>query len=610
MKRKKLGVVAFACAAATILAGGVLSNSPFVNPIETKAAAAPVYTLDTTGSLQGSNNSFARNCDITSGGVTWNVTGNTKMNPWRVGGKNLSATDREVYTKTAFAKSVSEVKLTVGKADSITVNSLKLVVASDKDFSKDVYTVPATFAASSTISFVPESGSWSNAFYKFVFNVSVSGSSNKFVEFSKVEFYEAAATGVLTSLSYSGSPALQKTGEAFNAEGLVFSANYDDGDARDVTSEVTFNPATISSDTTVVKATYETVSCDIPVKVKGDLTSISVSGTPATQYIGDAFNPTGLTFTAHYGELSETIEAKDITFAPEAIEAGTKIVVATYKEKTVDITGFAVQEKTAYRFESDDDGAFSGWSNSYGEHVLTYGSKVEVTFSSASKQTSTITDCPVSKAQTATFEALNGSFLLLKVNFKQWRSNGQSIKISVNGTQVGGVHAFPDDGTSVTWTAGEGEAVKTIVIETTNTKNQIGWESLEFKLDPVVKESYAAKFLADTASDCAAGNVTAETWAALETAFNALPEEEKATYKAAVADDTEMGQAIARYDFIIGKYAALNDFMGRGTGTSGLSNLRMSINNQTSMIALISAFSLGLVAAGAYFISKKRKSVR
>lgn len=590
--------------------GGVLSNSPFVNPIETKAAAAPVYTLDTTGSLQGSNNSFARNCDIASGGVTWNVTGNTQKNPWRVGGNSIRNQDRTVYTKTAFAKSVSEVKLTVGTADSITVNSLKLVVASDKDFSKDVYTVPATFAASSTISFVPESGSWSNAFYKFVFNVSVSGTSNKFVQFSKVEFYEAAATGVLTSLSYSGSPAVQTTGEAFNAEGLVFSANYDDGDARNVTSEVTFNPATISSDTTVVKATYETVSCDIPVKVKGDLTSISVSGTPATQYIGDTFNPTGLTFTAHYGELSETIEAKDITFAPKAIEAGTKIVVATYKEKTVDITGFAVQEKTAYRFQSDDDGAFSGWSNSYGEHVLTYGSKVKVTFSSASKQTTTITDCPVSKAQTATFEALNGSFLLLKVNFKQWRSNGQSIKISVNGTQVGGVHAFPDDGTSVTWTAGEGEAVKTIVIETTNTKNQIGWESLEFKLDPVVKESYAAKFLADTASDCAAGNVTAETWAALETAFNALPEEEKATYKAAVADDTEMGQAIARYDFIIGKYAALNDFMGRGTGTSGLSNLRMSINNQTSMIALISAFSLGLVAAGAYFISKKRKSVR
>ena len=80
--------------------------------------------------------------------------------------------------------------------------------------------------------------------------------------------------------------------------------------------------------------------------------------------------------------------------------------------------------------------------------------------------------------------------------------------------------------------------------------------------------------------------------------------------KTAVADDTEMGQAIARYDFIIGKYAALNDFMGRGTGTSGLSNLRMSNNNQTLMIALISAFSLGLVAAGAYFISKKRKSVR
>ena len=610
MKRKKLGVVAFACAAATILAGGVLSNSPFVNPIETKAAAAPVYTLDTTGSLKGSNNSFAGNCDITSGGVTWNVTGNTQMNPWRVGGKNLSAIDREVYTKTAFAKSVSEVKLTVGTADSITVNSLKLIVASTADFNTIISTVPATFAASSTISFVPETGSWSNAFYKFVFNVSVSsGSSNKFVQFSKVEFYEDAATGVLTSLSYSGSPALQKTGEAFNAEGLVFSANYDDGDARNVTSEVIFNPATISSDTTVVKATYETVSCDIPVKVKGDLTSIDCEGTPATQFIGKAFNPTGLTFTAHYGALNEEIAHEEMAFSPEVITADTKVVTASFGGKTVDITGFTVEEISSYRFSEADNDAFSGWSSTYAQHTLEFGGKIKANFASASKQSTSISDCPVSKNTTVTFSATDARFTSLKVSFKQWTTKTQTIQIFVDGAQVGSSHAFPSAGTSVSWTAEEGQSAESIVIKTT-ASNQIGWESFEFKLVETPKESYAAKFLADTASDCAAGNVTAETWAALETAFNALSEEEKATYKTAVADDTEMGQAIARYDFIIGKYAALNDFMGRGTGTSGLSNLRMSNNNQTSMIALISAFSLGLVAAGAYFISKKRKSVR
>lgn len=610
MKRKRLGAVAFACAAATILAGGVLSNSPFVNPIETKTADAPVYTLDTTR-LKGSNNSYTGNCDIISGELTWNVTGNSTMNPWRVGGKSISNTDRAVYTKTAFAKDVSKVDLTVGTADSITVNSLKLIVALDETFETIISTVPATFAASSTISFVPESGSWSNAFYKFVFNVSVSGRSNKFVQFSKVEFYEAAATGVLTSLSYSGSPALQKTGEAFNAEGLVFSANYDDGDARDVTSEVTFNPATISSDTTVVKATYETVTCDIPVTVKGDLTSIDCEGTPATQFIGKAFNPTGLTFTAHYGELSETIEAKDITFAPEAIEAGTKIVVATYKEKTVDITGFAVEQKSSYLFVDNDEGSFDEWGTSYLSHDITFGGKVKVNFSGAAKPTTTITDCPVTRdAQTTTFEAVDGAFAMLKVNFVQWGDRTPTLEVWVDGAKVGNTFNFPADGTSIVWNAEEGQSAKTVLIKTTATKQQIGWKSFEFKLAETAQESYAAKFLEDTASDCAAGNVTAETWAALETAFNALSEEEKATYKTAVADDTEMGQAIARYDFIIGKYAALNDFMGRGTGTSGLSNLRMSNNNQTSMIALISAVSLGLVAAGAYFFSKKRKSVR
>ena len=157
-----------------------------------KAQEEVFYTLTPT---VGSNNAYAANCDITINGMTWNVTGNSTTIPWRIGGKSITATDRAVYSKTAMASAISKVELTVGAASSITVNSLKLIVASDADYNNQIDEVSATFSANSTITFTPTSGTeWaSNAYYKFVFNVTVSGSSNKFVEFTKAEFYSAGA---------------------------------------------------------------------------------------------------------------------------------------------------------------------------------------------------------------------------------------------------------------------------------------------------------------------------------------------------------------------------------------------------------------------------------
>lgn len=146
------------------------------------------YTLTPT---TGSNNGYANNCDIAIDGITWNVTGNASLTPWRIGGKSLDKVDRTVYSKTAMESEIDKVELTVGNASSITVNSLKLVVASDAAFSNCLDEVSATFSANSTITFEPTSGEkWdNNSYYKFVFNVSVSGTSNKFVEFSEAKFY-------------------------------------------------------------------------------------------------------------------------------------------------------------------------------------------------------------------------------------------------------------------------------------------------------------------------------------------------------------------------------------------------------------------------------------
>lgn len=143
-----------------------------------------LYTLDTTGSLQGSNNSYAGSCDVTVDDVTWNVTGNTQMNPWRIGGKNLTDVDRSVYTKTSYPLALTKVVLTLGTQNLTSINSCKLVYSINADFS-DAKEIPFEYTQGA-IELVEDFPA--NCYYKFVFNVTAP-SSNKYLQFSKVEFY-------------------------------------------------------------------------------------------------------------------------------------------------------------------------------------------------------------------------------------------------------------------------------------------------------------------------------------------------------------------------------------------------------------------------------------
>ena len=79
--------------------------------------------------------------------------------------------------------------------------------------------------------------------------------------------------------------------------------------------------------------------------VTDTLNSISYTGELATQYIGRAFDPTGLTFTGHYqikGDLE--IPTSSFTFTPERIEADTTSVIATFEGVSVEITGIVPEE--------------------------------------------------------------------------------------------------------------------------------------------------------------------------------------------------------------------------------------------------------------------------
>lgn len=159
------------------------------------------YTLD--GTQTGGNNGYATESDITQDGVSWKVTGNTTMNPWRLGGKSISGEDRPIYSTSAFSDNITKVVVTTGTTSgSITINSVKLVVSGASDFS-NATTFSANWVASSTITFTrrPANADWSSKYFKIIYNVTVSGNSNKYAEFVKADFYKES-TGIPCTVTF------------------------------------------------------------------------------------------------------------------------------------------------------------------------------------------------------------------------------------------------------------------------------------------------------------------------------------------------------------------------------------------------------------------------
>ena len=111
------------------------------------------------------------------------------MDPWRIGGKSITNTDRALYSKTAISENISKIEITHGAASSITVNSMTVIVSKNADFSSPVSTLNPSFVANDKVTVNrPDGKDWSNCYYKFVYNVTVSGTSNKYIQFSGADF--------------------------------------------------------------------------------------------------------------------------------------------------------------------------------------------------------------------------------------------------------------------------------------------------------------------------------------------------------------------------------------------------------------------------------------
>lgn len=211
-----------------------------------------IYSLEP---VAGSNNSYAGNCDVEINGITWNVEGNTQyaydgVQLYRLGGKNISNVDRAITSKTPMFGSVEKVVLTTHRIN-LTINSAKLLVADNADFENALEITASKVPAESETEF--EVSAPLGAYYKFVFNVTTSGTSNQYIEVKKVDFYGTMPAGAVEAPVFSldgGSYVGNQTLELSAQEGCKVYYTLDGTEPTPESTEYT-SPITITETTTV-----------------------------------------------------------------------------------------------------------------------------------------------------------------------------------------------------------------------------------------------------------------------------------------------------------------------------------------------------------------------
>ena len=241
------------------------------------AAETVYYTLD--GTQTGGNNGYATESEITQDGITWMVTGNTTMSPWRIGGKNLSNVDRDAYSTTAMGSAISRIELQIGQI-TCTANSVKLTVASDASFSNVLDQITkSSVSANSTLEFAPSSGTeWAkNAYFKFTFNVTC-GSSNQFVCLSKAIFYvdQSTPSNVATPVISGTTPFEGSTQVSITCATAGASIYYTTDGTDPTTSSTPYSAPFTITQTTTVKAIAE---------LNGETSNIATKGFTAVPLI-------------------------------------------------------------------------------------------------------------------------------------------------------------------------------------------------------------------------------------------------------------------------------------------------------------------------------------
>lgn len=153
-------------------------------------------------------------------GVNWFAEGNTETRTWKIGGKNIEEQDRHIKTSTPIYGTVEKVVVNVGETSGdITLNSIKLSVANNASFTNSTnYDITDNLKANKD--YVFQITPTVNAYYRITYNLTVSGSNNKYYEFKGAQFLGTSASYTL-NVSDAGFATLCLPYNAVVPEGVV-----------------------------------------------------------------------------------------------------------------------------------------------------------------------------------------------------------------------------------------------------------------------------------------------------------------------------------------------------------------------------------------------------
>ena len=142
----------------------------------------------------------------------------------------------------------------------------------------------------------------------------------------------------------------------------------------------------------------------------------------------------------------------------------------------------AVTEKTV-TFDLTNIDDFSKWGNSYGSHTVTKD-EANIIFAAASKQTTNITDCPVTKGSDIEV-VLNNSkaqITAITITLKQWAKKTQTATLNYSTDGGKNYKTTNPSTTSSTFTLSSSnlpEGTNAVKVTFSSKSNQVGCQKIE-----------------------------------------------------------------------------------------------------------------------------------
>ena len=438
-------------------------------------------------------------------------------------------------------------------------------------------------------------------------------------------------SGMETTVRYlvNGEDGLRGISIAENGTYTVNSTNHSGIDISSVTVICNGNNEDSRLYVNYLSVTYEPLA-DTPSDVVLSSLALGQGTAPTEVYQNADVDVSGYLLTGTYtspstpdfsSELAILPNDENLTWNYDTSELGEAEISATYNDGNVNIDSNAltinvveVPDGQYYYFgEHPDFSDDNKWGSGYAARTLAYTGEFSITFASANKQNQTITDMPVSKGNEATLTS-DKPMSKIEFGFKQWgsKSNTASLYIDGGSTAVDSA-AFLDGVSSVSYVSDS--PFSTAKVDWSSNSNQVGWNYVYIEyasVEPSQAESYAERFIKSMTCD-GKGAITAVegTWETLSDLYAGLSDSDKGILKEATADENSeswVGQAVARYDYIVGKYGVEQypDFMGR-TPARIAEARSVDVNDQTAAWVIAGISAAGIASAAAFFFLRRRK---